>query len=153
MPVPRLLCVLLLAAAWSVPAPVSAQPLADTLFTWQGYARTAHCRLQLFQTPPDDERRTHTFVLQEVADNPGPSTLADARYLAEQVGRHYGIDPAAAYFVFHWGAFSYAEDGGRGKELFLRATFSRTRTRKLGTPHWRVVTREDVEAYTDRRFR
>lgn len=144
-------CLLLLLAL--LPAGLRAQPLADTLLTWQGYGRTSQCRVRIYPTPPDAER-THTVVLQELAANHGASTLDEATYLAERVGRHFDLDPALVYWIFHWGAFSFegaAPD--RRKELFLRATFRWTKRQTLGTPQWRVVTREEVEDYTDRLFR
>lgn len=144
-----LLCLMALGAA----GPAPAQLLADTLFTWEGYARPATCHLRLYQAPPGADR-AHTAVLHELAENEGPTTLADARHLAELVGRRYGFDPAAAYFVFHWNAASYeAGPPRRRKELFLRATFRRTKSGSLSTPTWRVLSREDVEDLTDRLFR
>ena len=144
-----LLCLLALGLA----APAAGQLVADTLFTWPAYARTGTCQLRIYQAPPGDDR-THTVVLRELAENRGPTTLDDARHLAEVIGRHYDLDPAAAYWVFHWGAFSFAPGAAeRRKEIFLRATFRRTSTYNLGTPRWRVVTREDVEELTDRLFR
>jgi hypothetical protein len=143
-------CCLVLAPA----LPLSAQPLADTLITWRGYARTAETHVHIYPGPPDEETRTRTIVVQEIAANRGPSTLSDVRYLAEHIGRQFGIDPAHATWVFHWGAFSFdgaASDGD--KELFLRATFSRTATNRLSTPYWKVIDRDAVRALTDRRFR
>jgi hypothetical protein len=129
-----------------------AQPLVDTLFTWKDYGRTALCRVRIYPGPPGDER-TQTVVLQEQAENRGASTTADARHLVELVGRQFGLDPAASYWIFHWGTFSF--EGAQAeprKELFLRATFRRTRGESLSTPTWRVITREEVENLTDRRF-
>lgn len=135
-------------------SPLTAQPLADTLFTWRGYARTAECRVQAYPAPPDEETRTQTILVRELATNRGPSTLQDTRHLAELIGRQFGVDPAEAYWVFHWGAFSYeGAASDRGKELFLRATFSRTSTGRLGTPYWKVIDRDAVRDLTDRRFR
>ena len=95
-----------------------------------------------------------TVVIGERAENDGPSTTSDARHLAELIGRQLDVDPAQAYWIFHWGAFSYnGAQPNQRKELFLRATFRRTKNQSLGTPSWRVVTREEVEAYTDRQFR
>ncbi|WP_456424761.1 hypothetical protein [Rhodocaloribacter sp.] len=134
-------------------APARAQLVADTLFAWKGYDGTGKCRVRIYKTPPSDETRTHVVVIRELAENKGPSTVNDARHLAEMIGRTYGIDPTMAYWIFHWGAFSY--EGARPnkrKELFLRATFRRTKTQRLGAPTWRVITREDVEDYTDRQF-
>lgn len=140
-------------AAAAAPPPACAQLLADTLFTWQGYGPAAQCRLRLYARLPDEDY-THVVVLQELAENRGPSTLDDARHLAALVGRAYGIDPAQAYWVFHWGGFSF--EGGqadRRKEVFLRATFRPTSGGALGAPNWRLITRADVEDYTDRLFR
>ncbi len=134
--------------------PLVAQPLADTLFTWRGYARTAECQVQVYPAPPDEETRTRTIVVRELASNRGPSTVQDARHLVELIGRQLGVDPAEAYWIFHWGAFSYegaAPD--RDRELFLRATFRRTSTGRLGTPYWKVIDRNAVRELTDRRFR
>lgn len=134
--------------------PLSAQPLVDTLFTWRGYARTAQCHVQVYPAPPDEDTRSRTIVVRELASNRGPSTLHDVRYLAERLGRQFGLDPAEAYWVFHWGAFSYegaAPDDD--KELFLRATFRRTSTGRIGTPYWKVIDRDAVRELTDRRFR
>lgn len=134
-------------------SPLSAQPLADTLFTWRGYARTAECRVQTYPAPPDEETRTRTILVRELATNRGPSTLQDTRLLAELIGRQFGINPAEAYWIFHWGAFSYEDAApNRDKELFLRATFRRTSSGRLGTPYWKVIGRDAVRELTDRRF-
>ena len=134
--------------------PATAQLVADTVFTWQDYARTSTCGVQIYRLPADGaDDRTHAIVLRELAENRGPSIVADASYLAERVGRHFGVDPTSAFWIYHWGAFSF--EGAReraDKELFLRATFLRTKRRALGTPQWRILTREDVEAHTDRQF-
>jgi hypothetical protein len=135
------------------PRPARAQLVVDTLFAWQGYGQRARCRVQVYRIPPDDDR-THTVVLRELAENHGPSTLDDARHLVELVGRQLGVDPEAAHGIFYWGPYSY--DGARpdrGKELFLRATFRRTGRGALGAPSWRLLSREEVDAVTDRLFR
>ena len=133
--------------------PASAQLLADTVFTWQGYARTGSCHLRIYKTAPGADR-TYTVVLRERAENDGPTTTADARHLVELIGRQFDVDPVQAYWIFHWGAFSFeGAEPDRRKELFLRATFRRNTNQSLGTPLWRVVTREEVEEYTDRQFR
>lgn len=139
----------LLCVAW----PLAAQPLADTTITWRGYARTAQAQVALYPGPPDDETRPYTLVVREVAANRGPSTLDDVRYLADHIGRHFRVNPVQATWIFHWGAFSYAgADPDADKELFLRATFRRTSTGRLGTPYWKVITRDVVRELTDRRF-
>jgi hypothetical protein len=152
-PARSLFAVVLTLLLASAAAPeVHAQPLADTLFAWRGYARTAKTQVTVYPAPPDDDRRAQTVILRELADNRGPSTIDDVRYLAEQIGRTLGVVPEEAYWVFHWGAFSFdgAEDGA--KEIFLRATFRRTKTGNLASPYWRVVSRDEVRELTDRRF-
>ena len=147
------LFLLILPAFCLLPAPAHAQLLADTTLSWQGYQSDAQCRVLIYRGLPDAERR-HTVVLQELARNDGPSTLHDARFLAELVSRRFSLAPAEAFWVYHWGAFSFegaAPD--RDKELFLRATFRPNRSGSLGAPTWRVVSREDVEDLTDRHFR
>lgn len=152
---PRILPVAILALvlASSLPAVSTAQLLADTTFTWQGYGHDGRCQVQVYHAGPEADDRTHVAVLREVAANRGPSTLDDARLLAELVGRQFGFDPAEAYFIFHWGGFSFdGADPDADREILLRASFRRTSSQRLGSPHWRVVTREEVEAYTDRQF-
>lgn len=150
---PRALPCLLVILLATTAHPASAQLLADTVFTWQGYTRTATCHLRIYKTAPGEER-THTVVIGERAENDGPSTTSDARHLVELIGRQLDVDPAQAYWIFHWGAFSYkGAQPNQRKELFLRATFRRTKNQSLGTPSWRVVTRQEVEEYTDRQFR
>ncbi|CAM3226266.1 hypothetical protein [Rhodothermus bifroesti] len=133
-------------------APINAQPLIDTLWVWQGYQAEGRCRVQLYRTAPRAER-AYVVVLRELAENPGPSTVADARYLAEHVGRRLGVDPTQAYWIFHWGAFSFKGAQPSAKELFLRATFSRTSSGRLSAPHWHIVERAEVEHLTDRQLR
>lgn len=138
--------VMLLALA----AAAQAQTVADTLFAWEGYGRTSMCRLAVYPSP-EDEDRPYTVVVREVENNEGDSTLDDARYLVEQVGRTFDIDPTAATWVFHWGAFSY-EGAQGGKELLLQATFRRGKSGTLTSPSWRLVSRAEVEEITDRQF-
>ncbi len=134
------------------PETARAQLLVDTLYTWKGFSRTAQARVRLYAGLPDEDR-SHIFVLQEMADNRGPTTVDDARLLADLVGREFGIEPGEAYFLFHWGGFSFeGADPDDGKELFLRATFKRNKSGILGSPLWRVVSREEVEELTDRQF-
>lgn len=140
-------------AVFLLPTAGAAQSFTDSLFTWQGYGREARCHLSLYETTPGEDR-PHTFIIREVAENAGPSTVTDARYLAERIGRHFDVDPAEAFWVYHWGDFSYTGAAPEpGKELFLRATFRRTSTNNLSTPYWKVITRKEVEELTDRQFR
>ncbi len=132
--------------------PARGQLLVDTLFVWQGYNRQSTCGLHVYRNTAE-ARKAFTIVLTEIGDNRGPSTLEDASYLAELIGRSYGVDPTQAYWIFYWGAFSFTGAEDSGKEFYLRATFSRTRSGRLGSAHWRVVKKQDVELYTDRQFR
>ncbi len=129
--------------------PVHAQ--VDTTFSWRSYAREGTLHLFLFEDAGRGDR-PHTIVLREIADNQGPSTVADARHLVELVGRQYGIEPESATWVFHWGSFSFPGGSG-GKHIFLRATFRRTKTGALSTPTWRVISKQEVEELTGRRYR
>jgi hypothetical protein len=148
----RLLALLLLTLILAaVPATLSAQPLADTLITWRGYAREAEAQVVIYPAPPDDERRDRTIIVRELARSKGPSTLADVRYLADRVARTFQIDPARAYWIMHWGAFSYPGATG-DKELFLRVTFRRSDSGRLSSPYWRSVSKNDVRELTARRY-
>ena len=146
-------CFLIILLSLAVPSQASAQLRADTVFTWRGYGRASICGLRIYATPTDEDR-PHTVIIREQAENDGASIIADARHLVELLGRQFEIDPAEATWVFHWGAFSY--DGAapnKRKELFLRATFRWNKSGTLSTPSWRVITRAQVEDYTDRQFR
>ncbi len=131
----------------------AAQPRADTLFTWRGYSNTSITRVQLYPAPPDAETRVHTVVLKELARNEGPTIVSDLRFLADRVGRQFGIDPARAYWILHWGAFSFPEAAATDKHLLIRATFRRTDSGRLSAPYWRVITDAEARELTDRRFR
>ena len=135
----------------AVPATLSAQPLADTLITWRGYARESEAHVAVYPAPPDDERRDRTIVVRELARSKGPSTLTDVRYLADRIARAFQIDPARAYWIMHWGAFSYPGATG-DKELFLRVTFRRSDSGRLSSPYWRSISKNDVRELTDRRY-
>ncbi len=134
----------------TVAPPANAQLLADTTFQWRSYSQIAECGVRIYHRPAEEDRQ-YTIVLREAAANRGPSTVADVEYLVREIGRRFGVDPAQAYWIFHWGAFSHP--GGQGdKSVFLRATFSRSGRLQLSSPRWDVVTREEVEEYTDRHF-
>lgn len=136
----------------AIPAPSAAQPIADTLFTWRGYSRVATTQVAIYPSEPGNEERPHTVVLTELAENRGPSIVDDIRYLADLVGRQFGVDPAAVTWVLHWGSFSH--EGGTGdKDLLLRVTFRHTSSGHLSSPYWRVITRNDLRELTDRRWR
>lgn len=145
---------LLLAAPATDPATALAQPIADSLFSWRGYNRVSETHVSIYPSPSDEETRVHTVVLKELGSNRGASTVEDIRYLADLVGRQFGIDPAHAYWIVHWGAFSYdLSASDPKKDLFLRVTFRRTKSGRLGSPYWRVISRDDVRELTDRRWR
>jgi len=132
--------------------PVAAQPQTDTTLTWRSYSRTGTVQVQVYPGPPDDEEE-HTIVLRELAENKGPSTVEDLQYLADLVGRHLGVDPTQAYWVLHWGGFSFqGATPNADKALFLRATFNRTQSGNLSSPYWNVVSETDVRELTDRRW-
>lgn len=142
----------LLAALLLITPGVSAQTaIADTLFSWQGYGRSSQCRVAIYPSPGNEDR-PYAIVVREVGDNTGDSTLDDARYLVEQVGRTFGLDPSQATWVFHWGAFSY-EGARSNKEILLQATFRRGKSGSLLSPSWRLTSRAEVEEITDRQFR
>lgn len=131
--------------------PGAAQLLTDTLFTWQGYGRASTCRIRIYESAPD-QKRSRTIVVDELAENQGASTLDDVQHLAELVGRTLAQDPEDAFWIFRWGAFSYPGADKHSKEVYFRATFSRSGRGALGTPFWRLVDRETVVEYTDRAF-
>jgi hypothetical protein len=133
------------------PRASTAQLLADTVFTWQSYGTTGTTHLRLYKST--DERREHVVVLTELAENRGAPITEDVQYLAEEIGTALGIDPAAAFWVYRVGAYSYdAEADDTGDEILLRATFGRTKTERLSSPTWRVVTPRDLGELTDRQF-
>lgn len=137
-----------------LPLQAAAQPQSDTTLSWRSYSRTGTTQVQVYPAPPDDDDRSHTVVLREIADNRGPSTVDDLQYLADLVGRRLGLDPTTAYWIIHWGGFSYeGADPDADRELFLRATFNRTSSGNLSSPYWNVVSEDDVRELTDRRWR
>lgn len=148
LPAPVVLALVLLALA----PHAHAQLLADTSFAWQSYSGVARCQLSIYAAAPGEDR-SRVVVLRELAKNRGPSITADARHLAELIGRAHGIAPDDAYWVFHWGAFSFPEAADSRKEVFLRATFRQHSGGGFSTPSWRVISREETEELTDRAFR
>ena len=125
---------------------LAAQP-ADTLLTWQTYGREGVARVQTFAS--NDEDRPLTVVVDEQADSPILVT-DDVRFFVETFGRGVGVDPTEATFVFRFSGASFDADAGDDKVLLLRATFSRTKAGRLGSPFWRVVTRDELAELTDR---
>jgi hypothetical protein len=142
----------LLGLAVCLPPAAAAQPTADTTVTWRSYSRTGTTEVQVYPGPPDEEE-THTIVLRELARNRGPSTVEELSYLADLVGRHLGVNPAQAYWVVHWGGFSFeGGDPDADKALYLEATFNRTADGDLGSPHWDVISETELRELTDRRW-
>lgn len=149
----RLVLGFLLLLVTLLPLQAAAQPQSDTTLSWRSYSRMGTTQVQVYPAPPDEEDRTHTVVLREIADNRGPSTVDDLQYLADLVGRRMGLDPTTAYWIIHWGGFSYeGADPDADRELFLRATFNRTKSGNLSSPYWNVVSENDVRELTDRRW-
>lgn len=148
---PRLFLFFSLSLALAGAAP--AQPQADTTITWRSYSRTGTTQVHVYPGPPDADEK-HTVVVKELAENRGPSTVEDLQYLADLIGRRLRIDPTQAYWVLHWGGFSYeGADPDADKALFLRATFNRTKSGNLSSPYWNVISETDVRELTDRRWR
>lgn len=123
---------------------------SDRVITWRtydlGFERSA--RVQVF--PSTDRRRSVAVVIDESAGGEEPST-AEARYVAEVIGREFGFDPVDASFVFRYTGQSFVETASdSGKELLLRVTFRRLASGNLGSPSWRVMSREELSRLTDR---
>ena len=129
-----------------------AQVVVDTLFTWRAYAREGTAHVSIYRNPSDTDR-PHTTIVREIAKNSGPASTADARHLVELISRYFDLDPTEVTWVFHWGSFSFEGSLDSRRELFLRATFRRMPSGNLSTPNWRVLTREEVEKLTARRYR
>ena len=127
----------------------AAQVLADTVLTWQSYTHERSAHVRLFAC--DDEARPHTVVVDERAESAGGPVTDEVRYVAETIGRTLGFDPAEATFVFRFTAGGFTPGGGEeGKTLLLRATFRRVASGDLGSPSWRVLSRDALSDLTDR---
>ncbi|MEX0600969.1 MAG: hypothetical protein WD205_10020, partial [Rhodothermales bacterium] len=81
--------------------------LVDTTFTWRGYTSMSECRVRLYRSA-ESVQRPLTVVLDELSANPGRSTLDDAPLLVELVARTLRVEPDSAFWIFHWGGFSFA---------------------------------------------
>ena len=137
-------------------APASAQggPLHDREISWRSYdvGHERGARVRVFAS--DDERRPHTVVVDDRAENGRAPVTDEAPFVAETVARELGFDPTEATFVFRFTARSFAEDGSeKGKALLIKATFRRNASGSLGAPSWRVITSEALEDLTDRAMR
>lgn len=123
---------------------------SDRILTWRtydlGFERAA--RVRVF--PSTDERRSIAVVIDEHVGGEKPAT-AEARYVAEVIGREFGFNPVNASFVFRYTGASFVEDASDGgKELLLRVTFRRLASGSLGGPSWRVLSRDELSRLTDR---
>lgn len=142
-----LLCLTLPLAAPALA--LRAQPLTDTVLTWRSYTHERSARVRLY--PYGDDARPFTVVVDERADNAGGPVTDEVRFVAETIGRSLGFDPAEASFVFRFTPAAFAPGAPEeGKTLLLRATFRRSSSGDLGTPSWRVLSRDALADLTDR---
>ena len=130
---------------------LAAQPIVDTTITWQAYAKTGATHIQIYNNPANADRYK-TIIIKELANNTGPTATSDLAYLAQEISRTFDFNPTKAYWVLHWGAFSFEGAQKDKKELFIRVSFKFARNLQLGSPQWRVIERAEVEEMTDRLF-
>ncbi|MDT0632200.1 hypothetical protein RQM47_09175 [Rubrivirga sp. S365] len=138
-------------AAASDGAEVGGAALHDEVVAWRTYSDDRAARVRVFAS--GDERRPVVAVVDDRAANGGAVT-DEAAFVADLVGRALGFDPVAATFVFRFTPAAFVEgaaDGG--KTLLLQATFRRTASGGLGSPSWRVLTPDRLDALTDRGLR
>ena len=133
-------------------APASAQLLVDTTFAWRGFRDVSTCRVRIYRSVQKAGRPV-TVVLDELAANEGRSTLDDAPHVVELVSRTFTVEPDSAFWVFHWGSFSFPDAAPSAKEVYFRATFRRSDSGSLSPPFWRLINRQTVMEYTDRAYR
>lgn len=152
LPIALLTAVLTALQTLYAAAPARAQEVVDTTFTWRGFTSESTCRVRVFRSARSAGRPV-TIVLDELAENRGRSTLDDAPHLVELVARELRVEPDSAFWIFHWGSFSFQEAAPSRKELYFRATFRRSDSGALGTPFWRLINRATVSEYTDRAYR
>lgn len=138
---------LVAAALWALGPQVQAQAI-DTLFTWQTYDAEGITHIRVF--PSDDEDRPITAVVDELAENRAGAVTDDVRYFVDTFGRAFGFDPTEITFVFRFSGLSFSADGTDDKQLLLRATFNRTKAGNLGSPSWRLISRDELAELTDR---
>lgn len=132
---------------WALVPTAQAQAI-DTLFTWQTYDEQGITRVRVF--PSNDEDRPITVVVDELAENQAGAVTDDVRYFVDTFGRQFGYDPTEITFVFRFSGESFCEDGDADKLLLLRATFRRTAAGNLGSPSWRLLSRDELAELTDR---
>ena len=141
----RSACLLVLLVALSAGAQAQA---IDTLFTWKTYDAESVTRVRVFAS--EDEDRPITAVVDELAENEGAAVTDDVRYFVDTFGRAFGFDPVEITFVFRFSGASFSADGTDDKQVLLRATFRRTSTGNLGSPSWRLLSRDELSDLTDR---
>lgn len=137
----------LVQAQGAVPAGTPSLAYADTVLVWKTYADDAAARVRLLASA--DEDRPYTAVVDQLPDQPGLVT-DDARFVAETVSRAFGYDPVQATFVFRFTGESFAGEADGRQALLLRATFRRGKSGSLGSPSWRVISRDELADLTDR---
>lgn len=138
-----------------LPAATVAEWQARTV-TWRGYdGRTRTATATVYgnrRSAPANEAadradRPYTVVLADDATNREPIS-ADARFLADLVGRELSVDPVRLAFLFR-----FALEGEGRRPLTVRATVRRSSAGRLVSPSWRVLSSEEVEDYTAQRRR
>lgn len=144
---PRLSAVVIV--AFMLAGTVQAQML-DSLMTWRTYSQQAEARVHTYLS--NDLNRPITVVIDELASNQHGMVTDDARFVADMIARVIGHDPVEITFVFRISGSSFCDCPSGRKALLLRATFTRTRTGNLGTPNWRVLTRDELADLTDRQL-
>ena len=138
--------------AAQAPVPIPSAKVAEWQsydLTWRSYdggTRRATATLYGNTSRHDADERPYTVVLVQGDGNPAPIT-GDAVYLAEIVGRDLGVDPTRLAFLFRF------QTEGAERPLTVRATVRRSSSGGLTSPSWRVLSADEVEAYTDRQLR
>ncbi|MXW64718.1 MAG: hypothetical protein F4Y00_03910 [Bacteroidetes bacterium SB0662_bin_6] len=145
-------CIIAALLALAAAPPAAGQMVTDTTFSWRGYRNVSTCRVRIYRSAPK-AARPMTVVLDELAENRGRSTLDDAPHLAEMLSRSFPVRPDSAFWIFRWGSFSFPGATPGKKEIYLRATFRRSKNGALGSPSWRLIDRAAVSEYTDRAYR
>ena len=131
----------------TLPAATLAEWQARPL-SWRSYGgRTYRATATVYGNDADDrDERPYSVVLVPDPANRAPIT-DDARFLADLVGRELGADPVRLAFLFR-----LPLEGDAGT-LTVRATVRRSRSGRLVSPSWRVLSPDEVEDYTDRQLR
>lgn len=140
--------VLLVLMTCSTAAAAQTAPVLDRTLSWRTYDGTRSARVRVYASP--DRRRPHTAVVDELTtpgEAPPQGAITDeARYAAEFIARELRLEPARVTYVFR------LPDGTRpgAPPTLLRATFTLLRSGQLGSPAWRVLSRDELDRLTDR---